>query len=39
LKHRSFVTPQTCAYEMPAERSLDVDTELDLAKMKAFLHF
>jgi len=27
---RTFVTPETVAYPMPRERSLDIDTELDL---------
>jgi CMP-N,N'-diacetyllegionaminic acid synthase len=28
-QHRNFVSPQTLAYIMPAERSLDIDTQLD----------
>lgn len=27
---RSFVTPETIGYEMPADRSVDIDTEADL---------
>jgi N-acylneuraminate cytidylyltransferase len=30
-KARRFVTPETIGYVMPPERSLDIDTELDLA--------
>jgi CMP-N,N'-diacetyllegionaminic acid synthase len=30
LKHRSFIHRGTIAYSMPVERSVDVDTELDL---------
>ena len=37
LKARSFITYDTLAYEMPQERSLDIDTEADLIKMSAFL--
>jgi N-acylneuraminate cytidylyltransferase len=29
-RERRFVTPETVAWVMPAERSVDVDTELDL---------
>jgi N-acylneuraminate cytidylyltransferase len=29
-QHQTFLTPETAAYIMPHERSLDVDTELDL---------
>lgn len=28
--HRSFISPQTVAYPMPAERSIDIDTPADL---------
>ena len=28
---RAFVTPETIGYEMPESRSLDIDTEIDLA--------
>lgn len=30
---RNFVTSETVAYEMPIERSLDIDTEADLARL------
>jgi CMP-N,N'-diacetyllegionaminic acid synthase len=30
IKTRTFVTDQTVAYAMPRERSLDIDTEMDL---------
>lgn len=30
LRTRSFVTAETAAYEMPKDRSLDIDTEIDL---------
>ena len=33
----TFVTPETLAYVMPASRSLDVDTELDLKVFDALL--
>ena len=33
----TFVTPETLAYVMPASRSLDVDTELDLKLFDALL--
>lgn len=29
MEQRTFITPQTCAYVMPAERSVDLDTPLD----------
>jgi N-acylneuraminate cytidylyltransferase len=34
-RHRTFVTEDTIAYVMPAERSLDIDTEADLARFAA----
>jgi CMP-N,N'-diacetyllegionaminic acid synthase len=34
---RTFVAPQTVAYRMPRERSLDIDTEEDLALLEAIL--
>jgi N-acylneuraminate cytidylyltransferase len=34
---RDFVTPETVAYVMPAERSVDIDTPLDLALARAIL--
>jgi len=34
LEFKSFVTEDTLAYPMPEDRSLDIDTELDLALMK-----
>jgi CMP-N,N'-diacetyllegionaminic acid synthase len=30
LEHKTFVTPETVGFVMPQERSLDIDTELDL---------
>ena len=36
-KTQTFVTPETLAYVMPAGRSLDVDTELDLKFFDALL--
>lgn len=29
-EHKTFITPQTVAYEMPLDRSLDIDTEADI---------
>lgn len=29
-RHRTFITPQTVAYVMPIERSIDIDTRADL---------
>lgn len=34
---RSFLTPETVGYEMPIERSLDIDTEADLARFESYL--
>jgi CMP-N,N'-diacetyllegionaminic acid synthase len=34
---RSFLTPETVAYEMPIERSLVIDTEADLATAQTYL--
>lgn len=34
LEHERFVTDETLAYVMPAERSLDVDDELDLLELR-----
>lgn len=36
-KSRNFVTSETVAYEMPIERSIDVDTEADLARLQTLL--
>jgi len=36
-EHRSFIGPDTRAYTMPPERSLDIDTELDLLMVEALL--
>ena len=33
----SFLTAETVAYEMPVERSLDIDTEADLAGVESYL--
>lgn len=35
LQHETFISPQTIAYVMPPERSLDIDTEADLARFAA----
>lgn len=37
IRERAFVRPQTVAYEMPIERSLDIDTENDLIQLKTYL--
>ena len=37
LTTRNFVTPETVAYEMPLERSLDIDTPLDFAVLTALM--
>jgi N-acylneuraminate cytidylyltransferase len=37
LEHETFLTPTTVAYEMPHERSVDIDTELDLVLFEAML--
>jgi len=34
---RTFLTPETVAYEMPIDRSLDVDTEADIATFQTYL--
>jgi N-acylneuraminate cytidylyltransferase len=34
---RSFLTSETIAYEMPSERSIDIDTDADLAKLEPYL--
>lgn len=36
-KERTFLTPETVAYEMPIERSLDIDTESDFLQLKFLL--
>lgn len=36
-RERKFITTDTVAYEMPAERSLDIDTEPDLLQLQAIL--
>ncbi len=36
-RQRQFVTRETVAYEMPAERSLDIDTESDLFQLQRLL--
>ena len=35
LRERSFLSPQTAGYVMPAERSLDIDTAADVARLKS----
>jgi len=37
LRARTFQTPETIAYKMPAERSLDIDTELDFKIIESIL--
>lgn len=37
LKNRSFVTRETSAYEMPPERSVDIDTEADFALAEFYI--
>lgn len=37
LKEGSFQTPETVAYKMPAERSLDLDTEFDFMIIESIL--
>jgi N-acylneuraminate cytidylyltransferase len=37
LRHRKFVMEDTSAYVMPAERSIDIDTELDWLYFSALL--
>ena len=39
VKSRDFVTSETVAYEMPIERSLDIDTEADLARLRTLVGF
>ena len=36
-QERTFLTPDTVAYEMPVERSLDIDTETDFLQLKYLL--
>lgn len=36
-KIRAFIAPETRAYQMPKERSVDIDTELDLLYVELFL--
>lgn len=36
-KHRAFVGPRTRAYVMPAERSIDIDTHVDLLLARALV--
>jgi CMP-N,N'-diacetyllegionaminic acid synthase len=36
-EHRTFYSPETVAYVMPAERSVDIDVEEDLAAVEARL--
>jgi N-acylneuraminate cytidylyltransferase len=37
MQQRGFISDATVAYQMPIERSLDIDTELDLIMLKAIL--
>lgn len=37
LKSRAFLVPRTYAFEMPGERSVDIDTELDIIKTEAVI--
>jgi N-acylneuraminate cytidylyltransferase len=36
-QHHSFVGPGTIGFEMPVERSLDIDTPQDLERLKAIM--
>jgi CMP-N,N'-diacetyllegionaminic acid synthase len=36
-RHRGFLSPETIAWRMPPERSIDIDTELDLAVARAIM--
>jgi N-acylneuraminate cytidylyltransferase len=36
-REKRFVTRETVAYEMPVERSLDIDTESDLVQLLTLL--
>jgi N-acylneuraminate cytidylyltransferase len=36
-RERRFIGPDTVAYEMPAERSIDIDTESDFLQLQAVL--
>lgn len=36
-RERMFLTPETVAYEMPVERSLDIDTESDFLQLQYLL--
>jgi CMP-N,N'-diacetyllegionaminic acid synthase len=36
-RQQAFATPETVAYTMPVERSLDIDTEHDLSELKSLL--
>lgn len=35
LENRSFLSPQTAAYPMPVDRSLDIDTPADIERLRA----
>ncbi len=37
LEHKSFISPNTLAYPMPPERSIDLDTEGDFKKLTELL--
>ena len=37
LNNRNFLTTETVAYVMPIERSLDIDTEADVSRLKAII--
>jgi N-acylneuraminate cytidylyltransferase len=37
LQNKKFVTQETVAYTMPFERSLDLDTELDLLQLQILM--
>lgn len=34
IKHQSFISPSTIGYEMPASRSIDLDTEADFTYLE-----
>lgn len=38
LQHKTFITEETVGYNMPAERSVDLDTEADFLHAEQLLH-
>jgi len=39
LENKTFISPDTIAYEMPKERSLDIDTEFDFHLLDAYINY